>query len=53
VGDKSGKISVCKTVRLELLNPQELAVILKEVKQGGILLEDEFQLASRGSTPDT
>jgi hypothetical protein len=53
VGDKSGKMSVCKTVRLEFLNPQELAVILKEVRQGGVLLDEEFQLASSGSPLDS
>jgi len=53
VGDKSGKMSVCKTVRLEFLNPQELSVILKEVRQGGVLLDEEFQVANSRSMPES
>jgi len=51
VGDKSGKMSVCKNVRLEFLNPQELSVILKEVRAGGVS-SDEFQLGTSGNNPD-
>jgi len=45
VGDKTGKMSVCKTVRLDCLNQQELAVIMREIKNGGIP-SDDFQISS-------
>jgi WD40 repeat protein len=32
VGDKSGKMSVCKTLQLEALNQQELALVLHELR---------------------
>jgi len=31
VGDKSGKMSVCKTLQLEALNQQEIALVLHEI----------------------
>lgn len=32
IGDSSGKMSVCKTLRLDCLNQHELSVILKEIQ---------------------
>jgi WD40 repeat protein len=32
VGDKSGKMSVCKSLKLEDLNPQELALIVEDLE---------------------
>jgi hypothetical protein len=34
IGDKSGRISVCKTLPLEHLNQQELAVVAEELRTG-------------------
>lgn len=34
VGDKSGRISVCKSLQLENLNQQELAVVADELRNG-------------------
>ena len=34
IGDKSGRISVCKTLPLEQLNQQELAIVAEELRTG-------------------
>jgi len=34
VGDKSGKVSICKTLQLENLNQQDLAIVADELRMG-------------------
>jgi len=41
VGDSSGKMSVCETLRLDCLNQQELNLILKEIQCGTTLNDTE------------
>jgi WD40 repeat protein len=41
VGDRSGKMSVCKTLRLDGLNQQELNIILKEIQSGAAISDSD------------
>lgn len=44
VGDSSGRMSVCKTLRLDCLNQQELNEILEEIRRGRSTFEAEYQI---------
>jgi WD40 repeat protein len=48
VGDKTGKMSVCKTVRMDCLNQQELSVIMREIRNGGVP-SDDFHITGMNS----
>merc|ERR1712032_263682 len=48
VGDKSGKMSVCKTIQLENLNQVQLSKILQNLRQGTSF--DEFQISEDRKT---
>jgi hypothetical protein len=51
IGDKSGKISVCKTLPLEQLNQQELAIVAEELRMG--VKESAAHLDKKSISSDT
>jgi hypothetical protein len=51
IGDKSGRISVCKTLPLEQLNQQELAIVAEELRTG--VKESAAHLDKRSISAET